>query len=249
MCGRFLLTSPTDSIRQTFGVETKANIPARYNIAPSQVVLIIRRGDGTEGDSFSAPRPKTLSAVEWGLIPGWAKEKPAKPMINARSETAADKPSFRAAFKRQRCLIPADGWYEWRTEGGQRQPYLISRTDQALFAFAGIWSLWQGPTGCSALETMAVLTEAATGPLSYVHGRKPLLITPDKWDDWLAPHDPLPRGFLNDLTRSAEDQFKLTRVSTRVNSVRFDDVSCLDPAPTMGFDHSTKPASGQGSLF
>ena len=246
MCGRYLLTSPTDSIRNTFGVETHANIPARYNIAPSQVVLIVRNGDGTEGDHLMAERPTTLSAVEWGLVPHWSKERPAKPFINARSETAEEKPSFRAAFKRQRCLIPANGWYEWRSEGGKRQPYLIAPEDGELFAFAGIWSLWQGPGGDDALETCAILTEAASGPLAYVHGRKPVIVTPDRYADWLQVHDPLPRGFLASFPRVPEDAFQLTRVSTRVNAVRFDDPDCITPQPT---ESAASPASQQGSLF
>ena len=252
MCGRFLLTSPTDSIRQTFGVETHANIPARYNIAPTQPVLAVRLAEtGTLEIG-----PKELVALEWGLVPEWAKERPSKPMINARSETAREKPSFRASVKRRRCLVPFDGWYEWKTEAGVKQPYLMRPDEDALahaglrsegpWAFAGIWSLWHGPGGENWLESCAMLTEQAGRHLGRVHHRKPVILAESAWDAWLTPQDPAPMDVISGLPRLGEEMFSINRVSRRVNNVRFDDASLLvSEAAT----ERTTPEPQQGSLF
>lgn len=241
MCGRFLLTSPIDTLRQTFGVDTHANIPSRYNIAPTQPILALRL---TETDGLH-PGPKQLAAMEWGLVPEWSKERSAKPLINARSETAREKPSFRASVKRRRCLIPANGWYEWKSEAGVKQPYLMQPKDGELFAFAGLWSLWHGPGGEHWLETAAILTEQAKGPLAKVHGRKPVMLKPAYWDSWLQPQDPTPADFLAGLPRLAEDSFDLIRVSRRVNSIHFDDDLCIAPEK----QPTAAPLPVQGSLF
>lgn len=221
MCGRYLLSSPVENIRRLFNVAASAAILPRYNIAPRQPVLIVRVGEqGT----------RELVAVEWGLVPEWKKEIGDKPLINARLETIEVKPSFRSSIKRKRCLVPFNGWYEWKSEQGRKQPYLIEPTGGELEAFAGIWSTWHGPGGDFWLETMAIVTAPTVGPMRSLHHRRPLVVAPDQFDAWLQPQDPLPRGFLNSFDWVPETAFHWRAVSTRVNGVRFDDESCLLPA-------------------
>ena len=231
MCGRFLLISSTDEIAQTFGVDTHANIPERYNIAPTQPVLIVRQSErGSRG----------LASVEWGLVPEWAKElRRDNPMINARVETVVEKPSFRSPMKRTRCLVPSNGWYEWKASGGAKQPWLLETISNAPFAFAGIWTTWHGTDGESWLETMAILTAPATGPLRAVHGRRPLVVRRDQYDAWMTPHDPLPRDFIEHFNWVEETEFKMKKVSRHVNNVRNDDFGCIAPPEE----------DKQGSLF
>lgn len=235
------MTAPKDSVRQTFGVPTPFEIPQRFNIAPTQPILVVRYPQSSGPSEPLGARE--LVAVEWGLVPEWAKERPDKPLINARSETVAEKPSFRAAVKRQRCLVPFTGWYEWRSEGGVRQPYLIRYRDpDRVGAFAGIWTTWHGPDGEHWLESAAFLTAEAKGTLASVHHRRPLSVRPEEFDKWLLPHDPLPRGFLKSFTWDDEALFETVKVSRRVNNIRFDDPACLAPP---------KPPAppAQGSLF
>ena len=231
MCGRFLLTSTTEVISDTFGVDTHAGIPPRYNIAPTQPVLIVRRGDRAD---------RELASVEWGLVPEWAKElRREKPMINARVETVIEKASFRSPMKRTRCLVPADGWYEWKGSAGAKQPWLMKQALKTPFAFAGLWTTWHGSDGESWLETMAMLTAPAEGPLKSVHHRRPLVVSSDQYDDWLEPHDPLPRSFLKEFNWLAETDFTMEKVSKRVNNVGNDDAGCIAPPEE----------EKQGSLF
>jgi len=234
MCGRFILISPHQAIERVFPVEAAHSYPERHNIAPTQPVLIIREGEAPIGERG----PMELAAVEWNFVPEWAKERNSgKPLINARIETVEAKPSFRSSIKRRRCLIPANGWYEWKSENGRKQPYFIEKIrdganngkGQELMAFAGIWSVWHGPGGDNWLETVAILTAEAKGPLRATHHRKPLILEPRDYDRWLMPHDPLPRGFLKSFEWMPETAFQARPVSTKVNSVRFDDPSCLAP--------------------
>lgn len=228
MCGRYLLASQVEFIRKLFGVEAAAAILARYNIAPRQPVLIVRVGE--QG-------ARELVAVEWGLVPEWKKAIGDKPLINARLETIEAKPSFRSSIKRKRCLVPFSGWYEWKTERGKKQPYLIEPVDGELAAFAGIWSTWHGPGGDFWLETMAIITGATFGPMKTLHHRRPLVVAPDQYDAWLQPQDPLPRGFLESFDWVPETAFHWHPVSTKVNSVRIDDETCLLP-PEIDPQHS-----------
>ncbi|TNE61880.1 MAG: SOS response-associated peptidase [Alphaproteobacteria bacterium] len=219
MCGRYAFYSPAEAMRHLFGVGAEHAIPPNYNIGPRQPVLIIRRGE---------KGVRELVAVEWGLVPEWAREIGTKPLNNARVETVREKPSFRSSIVRKRCLVPFDGWYEWRTEGGRKQPYYIRPVAGGPMAFAGIWSVWHGPNGDHWLETMAILTAPTVGPMRSLHHRRPLVVRPEQYEAWLQPHDPLPRGFLDSFDWVPETAFEWTPVSTRVNNVRFNDPGCLD---------------------
>ena len=198
MCGRFALMSPLEAIRKLFGLSSSGagqmpNIPARYNIAPTQAVLGLRPGMGEDLDHIN-PGPLNLTSFRWGLIPNWSKD-PAMGarMINARAETVADKPSFRAPFKRRRCLIPVDGFYEWRTEGKGKQPYFICMEDRDPFAFAGLWEYWMGADG-SEVETCTIVTTTANGKLTPIHNRMPVILDSEDFDPWL-------RGGVDQATR------------------------------------------------
>ena len=245
MCGRYALTHDLPALVTAFGIEPRAAIPPRYNIAPGQPVLIVRHSTG--GAPGHAPaRAKIfesraeLAAVEWGFVAEWVKERqPGKPLVNARVETATCKPSFRAAVKRQRCLVPFSAWYEWKSEAGRRQPYMIEPVTATVGAFAGIWSLWHGPAGEHWLETMAILTGPASGPLKALHSRRPLIVRPEDYAKWTAPTDPLPRNFLQNMQWESETCYHWRRLGTRVNDVRHDDAACQLP--------SSQPA--QKSLF
>jgi len=180
MCGRYLLVSPPHIVRDLLDVEIRENFPARYNIAPTQPIAIARTGER---------RRREFALVRWGFIPSWAKKDyfekvGTKPLINARGETVADKPTFRNAFRRRRCLIPADGFYEWRTEKGARQPYLIRPSSGGPFAFAGIWETATDPDG-GEIDTAAIITAEAGPDIAPLHNREPVVIAAANFEKWL----------------------------------------------------------------
>ena len=180
MCGRYVLASPPHIVRDLFDVEIRENFPARYNIAPTQPIAIARVGDR---------RAREFALVRWGFIPSWAKKDyfekvGTRPLMNARGETVAEKPTFRGAFKRRRCLVPADGFYEWRAEDGARQPYLIKPSVGGLFAFAGVWETATDPDG-GEIDTAAIVTTEAGADISPLHHREPVVIAQENFDKWL----------------------------------------------------------------
>jgi putative SOS response-associated peptidase YedK len=175
MCGRFTQRKPAERVKREFQLEDIPSIEARYNIAPTQDILAIRRIE------------KSNEAVmfKWGLIPSWAKDESiGSKLINARSETVEEKPSFRVAFKRRRCIIPVDGFYEWQRTGGRKQPFYFHFKDDRLFGFAGLWEKWRTPEGES-LETCSILTTEANEVLKPVHERMPVILHPEAYDLWL----------------------------------------------------------------
>jgi putative SOS response-associated peptidase YedK len=152
----------------------------RFNIAPTQLVSAVR--------TFGGTADRELTLLKWGLIPSWAKDsKIGASLINARGETVATKPSFRSAFRKRRCLIPADGYFEWQRIGKQKQPFWIRRQDERPFAFAGLWESWHGGEG-SAIESCSVITTEAIPPLSELHDRMPVILDPEDYDRWLDPN-------------------------------------------------------------
>jgi putative SOS response-associated peptidase YedK len=209
MCGRYALTSPVEALRKLFGVASRVNLAARYNIAPGTDIAVIRQAAGG----------RELAMLRWGFLPRWAKPGKLRPMINARAETAAEKPSFRAAFANRRCLVPADGFYEWQARGkGAKQPYFIYPASGPV-AFAGIWERWQGPDG-EALDTVAILTTAANKRLQPIHHRVPAVIVQDAYATWLETEDITQAQAL--LSPPADDFFHARPVSGAVNSVAND---------------------------
>lgn len=215
MCGRFLLASPPHIAGDVLGVPIRENFPARYNIAPTQPIAIIRMNER---------HAREFALVRWGFIPSWAKkdyfEKTGpKPLFNARGETIAEKPTFRNAFRRRRCLVPADGFYEWRAEKGARQPYLIRPDEDGLFAFAGVWETAVDPDG-GEIDTAAIVTTAAGPDISPLHNREPVVIARRDYALWLDDDERSAKEALA-LIRAPEKGFwKYYPVSKAVNNAR-----------------------------
>ncbi len=246
MCGRFSLTRPVDAIRKLFGFSQIPNLPARYNIAPTQAVLAVRAPD--PGVASEVARQAFLA--RWGLVPSWAKDTSmASKMINARAETVAEKPAFRTAFRRSRCLIPADGFFEWKTENGAKQPYRIEMADDGLMAFAGLAERWRSPDG-ETIESCTIVTTEACPALTDVHHRMPVILDQDRFETWLSG-DPSAAAKVMTPYRGNRG-FRVYPVSMRVNNVRNDDASILQPAePGEGEQDTSGSAgkAGQLSLF
>ena len=177
MCGRYAFYSPSEAVAALFGVSASPTVEPRYNIAPTQFVASIRRSEEQRNE---------LMMLRWGLVPFWAKD-PAigNRMINARAETVAEKPSFRSAYRKRRCLILADGFYEWRKEGDGKAPYFISLANGQVFAFAGLWERWQSKETEEILQTTTIVTTAANDFLSQVHHRMPIVLEPENSTRWL----------------------------------------------------------------
>jgi len=235
MCGRYSLTTPVEGLRQLFEFPEQPNLGPRYNIAPTQEVAAVRTAppaDAERGmaDSEAGSAGRHLVLLRWGLIPSWARD-PAigARMINARAETLAEKPAFRSAFRKRRCLILADGFYEWQKRGtGAKQPYRIACRDGAPFAFAGLWERWRDPADGRAVETCTVVTTDASELLRPIHHRMPVILAPDAHGPWLDPESDEDR--LRALL-AAEPGLDLVAfaISTRVNKVANDDPAVLLP--------------------
>jgi putative SOS response-associated peptidase YedK len=216
MCGRYLLTSPVDLLRQLFRFMERPNLGPRYNIAPSQEVPIVRLS--REGAR------RELIQVRWGLVPYWADDiRIGNRLINARAETIARTPAFREAYERRRCLVPADGFYEWRKEGKQKQPLLIRRKDRVPFAFAGLWERWRQPDG-QILRSCTIATCPPNELVAEVHNRMPVILAAEDHDRWLDPAAGAGRALLRPCPA---DWLEALPVSPRVNSPANDDPECL----------------------
>ena len=234
MCGRFTNRFTWKELHERLDlIGTPLNLRPRYNVAPSQDVAVARASD--PGSRSGASEGRTLAMLRWGLIPAWAKNAAiGHKLINARSETAAEKPSFRSAFRHRRCLIPADGFYEWQRLGGTPQPWLFGLRDGAPMLFAGLWERWTVPEGAAltgslaerspgdAVETCTILTTAANETVSPVHGRMPVILPSDAWVAWLAGEEVA-------LAPYPADDMTAHPVSTHVNRPANDDPSCVEP--------------------
>ena len=232
MCGRFTLTTPPEQIARDFDLDETPDLAPRYNIAPGQDVAVVR--------CSSEPGRRQLSMFRWGLVPHWARDpRVGSRMINARSETAAEKPAFRDAFRQRRCVLPADAFFEWRTSA--HQPFHIHLRGGGLFGFAGLWESWEGRGG-EGLESCTILTTEANADLRELHDRMPVILRPSDYAAWLDPEarDSVALGAL--LRSWPEGGIDLHAVSRRVNSPRHDDPDCvapveIEPEPTqLGFD-------------
>jgi putative SOS response-associated peptidase YedK len=217
MCGRFTLAAPAAEIADFFEVDARLNLRPRYNIAPTQEIPVVRAKE--EG--------RELALLRWGLVPAWAKD-PAigNRMINARAESVAEKPAFRAAFKARRCLVPADGFYEWQRAGKRKQPFYIRRKDRAPFAFAGLYERWHDRAESESLETFAIITTEPNSLMAPIHNRMPVIIPEEAYDRWLDPEE---TGDPDLLVPYPEEELTAYPISTWVNSPAHDDERCIEP--------------------
>ncbi len=224
MCGRFTLATSARQVAEHFGLAEVPELSPRYNIAPTQAIAVVRRT--TEGE---AP---ILEFRRLGLIPSWAKDPGiGSRMINARVETAAEKPAFRAAFRRRRCLVPADGFYEWAAASrGPRQPHWVARTDGACFAIAGLYERWKSPQD-EWLETCTLITTDANERLRTIHERMPVILEPADYALWLDSRLREPERLRVLLRPQPGEDFELRAVSRRVNRPDHDDPACIAPLP------------------
>ncbi len=219
MYGRYTIIATPEVLRALFAYLEQPNFPPRYNVAPTQPIPIVRLVDGK----------RHFALVRWGLLPSWVKEpKTFTLLINARGETVAEKPAFRAAMKRRRCLIPADGFYEWMAGGPRKQPYFIRMKSGGPFAFAGLWETWTGPNG-EELETAAIVTTTTNRTLAPIHDRMPVIVPPEAFDLWLdgANVDPVTASAL--IVPAPENLFEAYPVSTDVNRVANDNPKLVEP--------------------
>lgn len=216
MCGRFALSHTADEIVARFDTEVRPLLEPRYNVAPTQAIAVVVQ-NGT----------RHLDFYKWGLVPSWAKD-PAigSRLINARAETLAEKPSFRTALARRRCLVPASGFYEWKEadnpEEGGRTPQFIHRKDGGLLAFAGLWEEWHAPDG-SSLRSCTIVTTAPNSLMASIHDRMPVILEGDAEMQWLDPSVTRPTDLLPLLVPASEDILDAYPVSRRVNSPAVDD--------------------------
>lgn len=217
MCGRFALKTPPAELVTRFGLDECADFSPRFNIPPGTDIPVIRQ---------SPEGKRVLHLLRWGLVPHWAKDPSIGAKLNnARGETVAEKPSFREAFKRRRCLVPASGFYEWKAEGKAKQPYYISlRTDDPM-ALAGLWESWPAPDG-SILRTVCIVTTSANELMAPIHDRMPVIIAPEQWQAWLTE-----REAAQDLVAAGvpAERLQAWPVSNRVSKVAEQDEALIEP--------------------
>jgi putative SOS response-associated peptidase YedK len=220
MCGRYSLTTELDRAISHFQAEPLVKLAPRYNIAPTQPVPVVHQNLDNHR--------RELTLMHWGLIPSWSRDPNiGARLINARSETVAEKPSFRNAFRRRRCLLPATGFYEWQQLTKGKQPFNCCREDGGLFALAGLWETWQGPNG-EEIESCTILTKAADELMQPIHDRMPVVVSPDDYQSWLdAQTNPVQLHAL--INASTLAVMYLYPVSSKVNRAQYDAPDCLEP--------------------
>jgi putative SOS response-associated peptidase YedK len=254
MCGRFVITSAPEALRKVFGYIEQPNFPARYNVAPTQPVPVVIVENGK----------RHFRLMRWGLLPPWVKDpRQFTLIINARAETVREKPAFKNAIRRRRCLIPADGYYEWQNSGERKQPYFIHPCDRGPIGFAGLAETWMGPNG-EDLDTVAIITAAASTGMSVLHHRVPVTIAPEDVARWLDCSADNASDVMTLLTAPRDGAFAWHPVSAAVNKVANDDAQLILPITEdeMAAAEAARPAKkttarkivasgddGQGSLF
>jgi putative SOS response-associated peptidase YedK len=219
MCGRYVITSAPEAIRALFRYLEEPDFPPRYNVAPTQPVPIVRIEGGM----------RSFALVRWGLIPSWVKDpRNFSLLIIARGVWGSVKPAFQNAMRRRRCLFPADGFFEWKTDGARRQPYFIRPRDGGPIAFAGLWETWSGPNG-EEVDTACIVTTAANRALAPIHDRMPVVIAPDGFDLWLdtAHVDAATAATL--IAPAPESLFEAYEISSAVNRATNDSAALLEP--------------------
>jgi putative SOS response-associated peptidase YedK len=246
MCGRYLITSAREAFRRLFGYPEQPNFPPRYNVAPTQPVPVVRVVEDV----------RQFALVRWGLIPPWVKDPCAfSLLINARAESVNDKPAFRNAMRRRRCLFPADGFYEWKNDGARRRPYLVRPRDGGPIAYAGLWETWMGPNG-EEQETAAIVTTTASRDIAHLHDRMPVIVPPEAFDLWLDCRN------VDELTAAAlfvptpPGRLEAYEISPAVNPADNDTPALLTPysadteaPPPAPAKREKKKDERQGSLF
>src|SRR5713226_2799002 len=255
MCGRFVITSPPAALRQIFGYIDQPNFPPRHNIAPTQPIPVVILENGI----------RHFRLMRWGLLPAWVKDvRKFTLLFNARAETVMEKPAFKNAMKRRRCLIPADGYYEWQASEKRKRPHFIHRRDAGPIGLAGLAETWIGPNG-EELDSVAIVTAPASRDLAVLHHRVPVTIAPDDFERWLDGRANDAEAVMALLTGPDEGEFGWHEVSTRVNRVANDDAQLIlpisdeeraaeepKPAKKTAARKAAPAASeddGQGSLF
>jgi putative SOS response-associated peptidase YedK len=230
MCGRFTLTRSAVEIAEHFGLGSAPALAPRFNLAPTQEAAIVRVKSSGE---------RVLELRRWGLVPPWAKD-PAQGarMINARVESVGERPAFRDALRRRRCLVPADGFYEWQGRAGRRRPHHATLPAGGLFAIAGLYERWHGPGG-EVIDSFTLLTRPAQGAVAALHDRMPLIVDPAGYAAWLARDGMEPTALLAALPEALGAGLVIRPVGPRVNDVRNDDPECLaapaeEPLPLFG---------------
>ncbi|MGH8581343.1 MAG: SOS response-associated peptidase [Gammaproteobacteria bacterium] len=215
MCGRYALHASAEELQARLSLSGVPDFAPRYNLTPSQQVPAILVRDGV----------RELVPIRWGLVPHWARDPRIGWMVNARSETVADKPVFRNAFRRRRCLIPASGYYEWRVQIGAKRPYYIHLADTPVFAFAGLWENWQrdGP----GIDSCTIITTEANDILRPIHERMPVILAPGQYRQWLDPTEQDAGVLLEMLRPYPGPDTRAYPVTTRVNNPRYDDAACM----------------------
>jgi putative SOS response-associated peptidase YedK len=218
VCGRFVLASPKEVIAETFALDEVPELAPRYNIAPTELVAAIRVASGR----------RVLERRRWGLVPAFAREAGGPPLFNARAETLARKPAFRDAFRRRRCLVPADGFYEWSEVSGRRQPFHLRRADGAPFAMAGLYERWRPAEG-EALDSCTVITTQANALLAPLHDRMPVIVPAGSWEAWLDPDRRDVEALAPLLVPAPVDGWLAYPVDPRVNRARHDEPGNVEP--------------------
>jgi putative SOS response-associated peptidase YedK len=246
MCGRYVIKTPPALMRQAFGYGEQPNFPPRYNVAPTQPIPVVRLVDGR----------RSFALLRWGLIPSWVKDpRGFSLLINARAESVLEKPAFRNAMRRRRCLIPADGFYEWKRDGDRKRPHVAR--PQGLVAFAGLWEPWMGPNG-EELDTACIVTTAANRTLGSLHDRMPAVIPPEAFDLWLDCANVEAETAAALLVPAPDDLFEAYEISTAANRTANDSAGLMEPlAPGVREAAEPRPAAkakskkddGQASLF
>jgi putative SOS response-associated peptidase YedK len=250
MCGRYAIKTMPEVMRAAFGYEDRPNFPPRYNIAPTQSVPVVTIDQGR----------RRFVLMRWGFIPGWVKDPKDFPLVfNIRSEAAREKPSFRAAFLRRRALMPADAFYEWHRIGKTSTPWMARRPDGVPFAFPALWETWTSPDG-SEVDTAALITGPADGPMAAIHHRSPVILDPANWNEWLDPDTTTERAEAL-LRPPIQTELVLVRIGPAVNKVANDGPDIQAPAGEVEVvkAQAAKPkrvaskpkgeGGGQGSLF
>ena len=227
MCGRFAFYSPHESVTRLFGVGDAPGVEPRWNIAPTQYIAAVRAGPGSAA--------RRLSLLYWGLVPSWAKDKAiGARMINARGETLQEKPSFRSAYRRRRCLVIADGWYEWQRSGPVKQPYYITLAGGEPFGMAGLWESWRDPASSEPLESCTIVTTQPAASIAHVHDRMPVVLPQAAHGEWLDPDNGAVERLDRLLVPYDSSALRARPVSRRVNNARNDDAGLIEPESVEG---------------